>query len=327
MGRPDISVAMCTFNGSKFLRAQLESIAAQHTRPDEVVICDDGSSDSSVKIINEFARTARFRVRVVINEKNLGSTKNFEQAISLCSGEIVALADQDDIWYPHKLERLEEAFLQSDGVVAAFSDADLIDDDSKPLGLRLWPTFNFNPAKQKQFASGHALKVLIRHPVVTGATMAFRRELFDRMIPMPANQVHDQWISFLLAASGRFAIIREPLMQYRQHSAQQLGPGLELLDMRGKIAWGRRAGRERWVKEIENFQQLYEKLEANKISFPNGECAKKQIKRKISHLARRSQLPNKKVTRIPAMLGDILNGNYWRYSGGWRSIASDIFVY
>src|SRR5256885_16928924 len=121
---------MCTFNGARFLGAQLASIATQERPPDELVVCDDGSSDGSVELVRAFALRASFSTRLVTNDIKLGSTKNFEKAISLCQGAIIALADQDDVWYPNKLGRIEKAFLQSSQIVLAFSDADLIDDNS-----------------------------------------------------------------------------------------------------------------------------------------------------------------------------------------------------
>src|SRR5207248_1903508 len=127
MSVPAISVAMCTFNGARFLDAQLESLAAQSRPPDELVVCDDCSSDNSREIITSFALRSAFDVRLVVNDKNLGTTKNFEKAIQLCQGPIIALADQDDVWYAHKLDRIERAFLASPSVVAVFSDADIID--------------------------------------------------------------------------------------------------------------------------------------------------------------------------------------------------------
>src|SRR5262245_46082449 len=154
---PRISVAMCSYNGDRYISTQLESIAAQHRLPNELVVCDDGSSDGSVEIVREFARQVPFPTRLVGNDKNLGTTKNFEKAISLCRGEIVALADQDDIWYRNKLERIEKVFLGSNAVVAAFSDADLIGDDSRLKDVRLWDTFAFDLGEQEQFANGHAL--------------------------------------------------------------------------------------------------------------------------------------------------------------------------
>src|SRR6266849_5683432 len=117
---------MCTYNGARFLSEQLESIAAQTRVPDELVVCDDGSTDETVEIIKAFVERAPFAVRLEINANNLGSTKNFEKAIGLCQGEIIALADQDDVWYPKKLELLESVFLARPSVGAVFSDADVM---------------------------------------------------------------------------------------------------------------------------------------------------------------------------------------------------------
>ncbi len=138
-----ISVAMCTFNGARFLRAQLESIARQRRPPDELVICDDGSSDGSVEILREFAAGASFSIRIFCNEKNLGSTQNFEKAIQLCKGDLIALCDQDDIWLPEKLSRLLQIFEQDSSLGGVFSDADLINENSQEIGKRLWQVHKF----------------------------------------------------------------------------------------------------------------------------------------------------------------------------------------
>jgi len=321
---PGISVAMCTFNGRRFLGLQLESIAAQERPPDELVVCDDRSSDGSAEMVSAFARRAKFPIRLVINDENLGSTKNFENAISLCEGSIVALADQDDVWYRYKLERIEKAFLHSSSLVAAFSDADLIDENSGLLGTRLWNSILFDLKEQGRFANGHALNILVRHPVVTGATMAFRKELFDLVAPIPPDHVHDCWISFLLAACGPIEIISQPLMQYRQHEGQQLGPGP--VTLRERTAQARSRGAEFHSAEIGRFQQLRERLERRRSELPHAEFAKKEIERKICHLERRVRLPRARVGRIPNILREALNGGYWRYSSGWKSIAKDLVI-
>jgi glycosyltransferase involved in cell wall biosynthesis len=324
MNSHSISVAMCTFNGEPFLGAQLESIAAQERLPDELVVCDDGSADRSVEIVRQFAQRARFPIRLIVNQKTLRATKNFEQAISRSQGAIVALADQDDVWYPQKLRRIEEAFQESSKVVGTFSDADLIDEGSQLLRLRLWPTFAFNPAKQNQFTSGHALSVLIRRPVVTGATMAFRRDLFDLMAPIPGNEIHDKWISFLLAALGQIVAISEPLMQYRRHKRQQVGPGP--LTLREGIVRARDSDANSYLDEIERFQQIYDRLQERRSDFPYAECALQAIQGKISHLEHRAHLPPSKVARIPKILEEIFHGHYWRYSGGWMTVAKDLVM-
>jgi glycosyltransferase involved in cell wall biosynthesis len=315
---------MCTFNGERFLRAQLNSIAAQEKLPDELVVCDDGSSDGSAEIIRDFARRAAFPTRFVINDKNLGSTKNFEQAISLCQGAIVVLADQDDVWYRHKLARIEKTFLQSSATVAAFSDADLIDQDSRLLGLQLWSTFSFDLRKQRQFADGHALNVLVRHPVVTGATMAFRRNLFDLVSPIPSDDIHDRWISFLLAARGGFELISDPLMQYRQHQGQQAG--LPPVILQARMEHARSRGKDSYLEEIKRVREIQGRLEARRSDFPYAEYALQEINGKVSHLEHRARLPRTKIARIPKILWEILNLHYWRYSGGWISVGKDLLI-
>ena len=318
------SVAMCTFNGRRFLGGQLASIAAQDRPPDELVVCDDGSSDGCVEIVRDFARRAGFSTRLVVNDRNLGSTKNFEKAISLCQGAIVALADQDDVWYPDKLARIEKSFLRSDNIILTFSDADMIDDDSVPLHRRLWPTFAFDRAEQVQLANGHALKVLMKHPVVTGATMAFRRECFDLVTPIPAKQVHDRWISFMLAAHGKFEAVSEPLMQYRQHRGQQVGPGPQTL--RERMQRSRLMTAKSYFDEMERFCEFRDRLAERKAMFLYSKRALNEIKRKISHLEHRARLPRARVARIPRVLGQALKGDYWRYSSGWDSIAKDLVI-
>lgn len=319
-----ISVALCTFNGKRFLSAQLASIAAQNRLPDELIICDDCSSDGSVEIAREFARSAPFSTRLVVNDRNLGSTKNFEKAISLCQGAIVALADQDDVWYRHKLGRIEEAFLRSGAVVAAFSNADLIDENCQPLGLRLWTAFSFDAGEQDRFRNGGALNVLVKHPVVTGATMAIRREFFGIVAPIPLEDLHDGWISFLLAARGPFEVISDPLMQYRRHQGQQEGVPPQF--MRALVARAKNRGADYHLAEIERYRRLFERLGKRKADFPGAEYAQKAIQKKVSHLGYRAGLPRMRVARIPSIVAQAVNGNYWRYGMGWKSIAKDFMI-
>src|SRR5687767_9778204 len=124
---------MCTYNGGRFVAEQLASLSAQTRLPDELVVCDDGSTDSTVDVINEFAVSAPFPVRAHVNETNLGSTKNYEKAIRFCAGDLIALADQDDVWLPAKLARIEQAFARSPGVGLVFSDAEAVDEGLQPL--------------------------------------------------------------------------------------------------------------------------------------------------------------------------------------------------
>lgn len=324
---------MCTFNGARFLSAQLESIAAQDRPPDELVICDDGSSDETLVVIRDFERRFKIRTVLVVNGKNLGSTRNFEQAIRLCQCQVVALADQDDVWYPHKLRRIEEVFLRSgerrsaehgDAPVAVFSDAELIDTNDRSLDGRLWRAMRFTVAEQRSVQCGETIRVLLKHPVVTGATMAFRRELFDLLTPLPSMEIHDRWISFLLAACGRVVAVHEPLMQYRCHAGQQIGPGP--LTVQQSITLANSRGANFYEEEITRYRRFAEKLKKANDRFVQGEKASKEIEKKLSHLEHRATLPRPRLARISPMLHELVCGNYWRYSGGWRSLAKDFIL-
>ena len=103
-----ISIALCTYNGGRFLGEQLRSLREQTKSPFEIIVCDDGSTDETPQLVRDFAASVDFPVVFVANEANLGSTRNFDQAIRLCRGEAIALCDQDDLWAPNKLERLTQ---------------------------------------------------------------------------------------------------------------------------------------------------------------------------------------------------------------------------
>ena len=124
-----ISIAMCTYNGEMYLQDQLDSIAKQTRLPDELVICDDNSSDHSLIIVEKFLTQSSFPVKIYKNQTNIGSTKNFEKAISLCGGDIIALADQDDVWHVDKLNITEESFCSSTNIGVVFSNGNCVDEN------------------------------------------------------------------------------------------------------------------------------------------------------------------------------------------------------
>src|SRR5260221_5871118 len=125
--RPRISVAMCSYNSTAWLDEQLASILRQSRLPDELVVCDDGSKDETVAKLKAFARSAPFPVRVFVNEINLGFTRNFEKAISLCEGDVIALSDHDDISEDFRLARTEDVFTSRPAIGLAFCDAQVVD--------------------------------------------------------------------------------------------------------------------------------------------------------------------------------------------------------
>lgn len=204
-----ISVALATYNGEPYLRAQLDSIFSQSYSEVEVVAVDDGSSDGTLAILREYART--HRLRVVQNDHNLGFVRNFEKTLSLCTGDFIALADQDDIWYPDKLERLRPLLDKS---LLVYSDADLIDEGGRALGTRLRDLYG-----GLRFVRGSHPRSFLLGECVSGNTMAFRAELRELALPIPDGvPYHDIWISFIASAIGSIDFVDAPLLQYRRHS-------------------------------------------------------------------------------------------------------------
>ena len=311
-----ISVALCTFNGERFLRQQLESIARQERLPDEVVVCDDGSSDSSMEILQEFALRARFPVRIVRNERNLGSTKNFEKAIGLCSGDFIALCDQDDRWGPRKLSRLSQVLGGDKSLGGVFSDATLINAEGAPVGKRLWEVHRFRFTRAEQFDRLAAIRLLLKHDVVTGATLMFRASMRRLLIPIPGCWVHDGWITWVIALYSRLTFVKEPLLEYRVHPSQQLGIG--------------HSGRRRFcdldekglARGVDQFEALREHWTMN--SEKDYEECLDLLEKKLSFLRQRSGLPGNAVRRAFAVLSAIRS--YQQYARGLSSMRGDLFL-
>lgn len=225
---PSISVAMCTYNGSRYIEAQLESIGRQQHAVRELVVCDDGSSDGTVAIVEAFSRRAPFPVTIVRNERNLGSSKNFEKAIRLCRGDLVALADQDDIWFSNKTAVLVAELSRNESAGGIFTDAALIDESAEETGTTLWEQYGFTQRDRDRASAGDFASVLLQRPVVTGATFMFRRNLLAEVLPIPDGWVHDEWISWRIALCSSLIFSSVPVMAYRVHASQQIGvpPGL-----------------------------------------------------------------------------------------------------
>lgn len=214
---------MCTFNGERFLQEQLASFHAQTHPPAELVVCDDSSEDGTLEQLRSFAESAAFPVRVVQNTRKLGYSRNFAQAIGVCTGDVIALSDQDDRWYPQKLQRFEHMFAVNPTAGGIFSDGDLMNMESQPLPGTLWKSFDFKQADRERIASGDGIRVLLRRNVVTGMAFAFRREWRETLRVMPAHWPHDFWMALMLAEHNALRACPERLVAYRVHGNQQIG--------------------------------------------------------------------------------------------------------
>lgn len=206
-----ISVAICTYNGERFLQEQLKSIIDQTVPPDEIIICDDQSKDSSVKVAESILKRWHGEWRIFVNETNLGFKKNFPKAISLCHGDIIFLADQDDVWNPRKIEMMMPVF-EDESVILAFHDAELVDERLNQVYPSFWETMNFdyNLFQKKNY------RIVFEHNVMQGAACCFRKELFSKACPFPSNVIHDEWLLLIGLCEGKVIPVNKALLKYRQ---------------------------------------------------------------------------------------------------------------
>jgi glycosyltransferase involved in cell wall biosynthesis len=326
-----ISVAMCTFNGARYLREQLDSIAAQTRPPDELVICDDGSMDATREVVADFAATVSFPARFYVNEQNLGSTKNFERAIGLCTGDIIALSDQDDVWLPEKLRRIEACFLDDPAVGLVFTDAEIVNEDLEPLGYCLWECVGFDKLHRRLVRTGRVLDVLLPGWTVTGATMAFRAKFKDLALGIPTDLalIHDGWIALMIASVARVSFIEAPLIKYRQHARQQIG-ARERKDER-ESAGGLR-GVKKAMRRTNSYQEMIEiglraqsRLQECRDTYKSNE-ALTRLAARLAHLRMRAKLPERPLPRVRSVFRELLTGRYHRYSHGLFSAAKDLLL-
>lgn len=221
--RPRISVAMATYNGARYISEQMVSLAAQSWLPDELVVSDDGSSDDTIAVIERFAETAPFPVRILPRGERLGFADNFLRAATACSGDLIALCDQDDAWEPTKLAIGARRIIE-DGSLLSMHPLIVVNEAMKPTGL-IWTqgiTADrvYEPLELDPYNNGW------------GNTMLFRRELLTLIPagtrpPKPESPQHplshDTWLYVQAAALGRVSHITEPLIHYRQHSSNVAG--------------------------------------------------------------------------------------------------------
>ena len=315
----DISIALCTYNGAAHLAEQLDSLIVQTFPPYELVVCDDKSQDESIAILESFVTRSPFPVRIYRNPQRLGISNNFEQAIHLCKGNVIALCDQDDVWLPNKLAIFAESF--KGGMDWVCCDAEVSDSDLHSLGYTLWQRVNFNHNELQFAREGRFLDVLLKHFVVAGATLAFKSQARDRLLPIPQGWLYDAWIATILAATGKAGLKETPLQRYRQHGGNALGaaPRSLLHEACAALALDKRSY---YAEEIARCDALAIRL----AELEAPESIRCQVNAKIAHLRRRAALPANRLARLPAVTAEILSGGYARYARNWGSIALDLLV-
>lgn len=315
-----VSVALCTHNGATFVEQQVRSILAQSHRPTEIVLSDDASTDDTVDLVSAAVAPTDVSLTVIRNTVALGVTKNFEQAVLACSGDLVALSDQDDVWRPDRLELLAARFAAEPDLLLAHSDARLVDADGSPLPESLFDTLEVSRHDLAEIEAGNAFAVLLHRNLVTGATVVFRRSLVAAAAPFPESWLHDEWLASIAAATGRMDVVRDRLIDYRQHGSNEVGASRRTFAQKVARAIEPRGDRNSRLER--RALALVERLDSWGNAVPSGIV--EGARGKLGHERVRNSLPANRLRRVRPVVSEARAGGYSLYGRGAPDILRDL---
>ncbi len=318
-----ISVVVCSFQGERFIRSQLDSLRTQTRRADEIIVNDDGSSDATCDIVQTMAATTS-EISFAKNDQNKGVRLNFQAGIRRSLGDIIFLCDQDDIWEAEKLEKVAQLFEAYPDFGYVFTDAIRVDEADRSLTHRLWESLAlpFGPKEQQQFRETGGFEPLLRGYFVTGCTLAFRAEFKDLILPIPETWMHDAWIALCISAVSKGYPFAEPLVRYRQHTTQQIGERKRSWLEQYRVA--KKMGQASFEKRLAGFQDLRERL-TTQNQWPIAQKVLQLLNLKIEFLAQRVAMRRRGFRLVP-VLGHWMRSDYARFAEGWKAVAQDLFL-
>lgn len=310
MSSPTISVALCTFQGERFIARQLDSILAGQELPDEIVVSDDGSRDATLEIVRSTLAHLG-RVTLLRNESPLGVTANFAQAIAATNGDVVILSDQDDVWMPDRVASARRLFAERSEILLSFGDAYLIDAEGAALDATLFGYLGVAERDLRAIEAGGGFNVLLRRNLATGATVSFRRQLLETAAPLPPEWVHDEWLALAAAARGGLHVDRAAHVAYRLHGSNQIGA--DKPTFRRKVRRMFRSEPDRNDRLAGKWQVAAERAEG----WATPDHVAHALRQKGDFEARRARFPRSRLLRWPRVLREAARGGYrtWASQG------------
>ena len=296
------------------------SVLSQTCPPDEIVVSDDMSTDGTLSVIARVfdgwkADHPDSPIRMIVLRPDVrrGVTANFERAMGACHGDLIALCDQDDMWRAERLHRIVATFDRRKTLLLLHGDARICDEDGRPSGATLFETLKVTAWERAAVARGDGYTALLRRNLVTGATTVIRRELLGLSTPFPADWVHDEWLGIIAAASGEIDLILEPLVDYRQHSTNQIGARkLDLKEKVGRLTASRYERNDRLVRRA---MALVDRLSSGSV---DGVLADRVVRAeaKLAHEMFRQGLSATRGKRIIPIVQRVMRGDYEHFSRG-----------
>jgi glycosyltransferase involved in cell wall biosynthesis len=315
-----ISIAMATFNGEMFLRQQLQSFRSQTRLPDELVVCDDRSRDDTLAILESFSRDAPFDIHIYRNSDNLGYAGNFGKALALCTGDIIFLSDQDDVWFPEKIERVIQVFDANRSVLLVINNAEITDEYLHPSGLTLTGKTRMAGLPADQF--------------INGCCSAVSARLLPVVLPIPPEETsHDSWIHRLAIAMKAKWIVNDVLQYYRRHSGNtwkwSTASNLKISWDSAKQYFVGDARSFAWLR-IESFERMSKRLTLAQLVITDATITER-LPAVISKLQSEKEIVQSRVLVLdkPRYVRGFYALSFWLRGGyrlfsGWKSLMKDL---
>jgi hypothetical protein len=320
MQRSRVSIALATYNGERFIEEQLRSLAAQTRLPDEVVVSDDGSTDTTLAIVERFAAEAPFDVRVAPGTERLGVDANFARALAQCSGDFIAICDQDDRWLPHKIEHVLAAFQRAPAAQLVVNNQQIADERLQPTAFTTLENYERVHGTADAFGNGCCL--------------TFRRSWLAAISPIAEGVSYDLWINSIAVSLGVRHMIREPLQLYRRHqgnaSSATAFEARQLSRLDYYLGSPDADGRSLWEHQVQVAQLIIDHLRHNRDLFDQladpaqVEAAIRSEQRRCEALKSRLAVRRRpRAGRVYAIFKMVRSGQY-RHFSGLLSAAKDL---
>jgi glycosyltransferase involved in cell wall biosynthesis len=312
-----ISVALCTYNGEKFIKEQLESILNQTVSVDEIIICDDNSKDKTVSICQEILSESGKEYKIIVNEASLGVSNNFLKALKMTTGDYIFTCDQDDVWLEKKVEIFISEAEKSNRLLY-FSNGELVDSNNHSLNKTLWDSINLKFSEIEGCAS--PLETILKRSIVTGAAMCVSRKLIEKVDSIPENWLHDEWFSIIASVEKSITPINQMTFNYRQHQNNVVGAVSK--DFKTKIT--------NWFggfNSISHFRNHMQKRSLDILCITKNTEFENLAKKYYDFWNGLLLLSNSSFfKKIYFIFKNLFNGNYFCYYTGIRGFLRDLLL-
>ena len=314
-----ISVAIATFNGAKYLSEQLDSILNQSLKVDEIVISDDNSSDGTWDILTQYAERFPATFKLFSNPNPAGCAANFEYALSNCSGDIIFLADQDDVWLKDKAEKTIAMF-SDPKILGVYSDSLVVNIRLESLGHTHLELRGYSPAQLKNMQQP---ETFARRVPPAAHDMAIRRTVLKQLLPFPKlKNVHDSFIGLTIAALNGWAIMPETLTLFRQHESNASNSGRKQ-SLADQLSAAKRSIADDtflWNAKLHSFVLA-------RLKGMLDDDVEALLKERVKHSENRSSMGKVNFFyRLWLITEELFSGRYFTFARGIKSVIQDLFL-